>query len=289
MAPQSQAQILLSKADKKYHSSPGWFSSGSTKYEEAGDMYQHAANQFKIEKSFKDAGDAFAKEADCRQRANETNDAANAWWNAAKAYKQGFPDLAVNALGQTITYLTKAGRFRQAADREKEIAQIHLQESGDLRKACESFERAGEWYAQEDATATANGCLKDAADLHAELDEFLPAITLYERVANHSLTSSLTKYSVKEYWMRAALCALAAQDTVLAKRNMAKYAAQDATFPSTREARFVDILVEAIENGDPEAFTGAVVEYDQVLKLDNWKTSILLKIKKTINDEVSLA
>jgi hypothetical protein len=56
-------------------------------------------------------------------------------------------------LSQTVTHLTKAGRFRQAADREKEIAQIYLQEQNDLRRACESFERAGDWYAQEDATA----------------------------------------------------------------------------------------------------------------------------------------
>ena len=61
---------------------------------------------------------------------------------------------AVHALEQTISQLTKAGQFRRAADREKEIAQIHLTESGDLRKACESFERAGEWYSQEDAAAS---------------------------------------------------------------------------------------------------------------------------------------
>jgi alpha-soluble NSF attachment protein len=54
---------------------------------------------------------------------------------------------------QTITHLTKAGRFRQAADREKEIGQIYLQELNELRKACESFERAAEWYANEDAAA----------------------------------------------------------------------------------------------------------------------------------------
>jgi len=56
-------------------------------------------------------------------------------------------------LSQTITHLTQAGRFRQAADREKEIAQIYLQEQNDLRRACESFQRAGDWYAQEDAAA----------------------------------------------------------------------------------------------------------------------------------------
>ena len=61
--------------------------------------------------------------------------------------------VAVQALSQTITHLTKAGRFRQAADREKEIGQIYLQELNDLRKACESYERAAEWYSQEDATA----------------------------------------------------------------------------------------------------------------------------------------
>lgn len=61
--------------------------------------------------------------------------------------------VAVQALGQTIVHLTKSGRFRQAADREKEIAQIYLKEANDVAKACESFERAGEWYAQEDAQA----------------------------------------------------------------------------------------------------------------------------------------
>jgi alpha-soluble NSF attachment protein len=52
-----------------------------------------------------------------------------------------------------VTQLAQTGRFRQAADREKEIGQIYLQEFNDLRKACESYEKAAEWYAQEDATA----------------------------------------------------------------------------------------------------------------------------------------
>ena len=78
------------------------------------------------------------------------------------------------------------------------------------------------------------------------------------------------------------------QDSVTAKRNMTKYSTQDATFSSTREAKFVQVLVEAVEAGDTEAYTGAVVEFDQVTKLDNWKTNILLKIKRTIQDEMTL-
>lgn len=56
---------------------------------------------------------------------------------------------------------------------------------------------------------TANTCYKDAADLHAQLEEYGLAISRYEQVAAHSLGSALTKYSVKEYWLRSGLCALA--------------------------------------------------------------------------------
>lgn len=154
------------------------------------------------------------------------------------------------------------------------------------------------------AYRTANACYKDAADLYAELEQYPQAIARYEQVADHSLTSALTKYSVKEYWLRSGLCALALgvseaydwscsllildQDTVTAKRNMQKYSLQDPGFSSTREGKFVNVLIEAVEGGDQEAFTGAVVEFDQVTKLDNWKTNMLLKVKRSIHEEGGL-
>ncbi|KAH7883542.1 soluble NSF attachment protein [Phlebopus sp. FC_14] len=285
MPSKSPAQNFLEKADKKANSSTGWFSSSSAKYEEAGDLYQQAANAFKLDKQFREAGDAFAREAECREKCKEVNEAANAWWNAAKAYKRGYPDLAIQALVQTITHLTASGRFRQAADREREISQIYQHELHDLRNACNSLEQAGDWYSQEDATATANACFKEAADLHAELEEYPEAIRRYEQVADHSLTSALTKYGVKEYWLRACLCALAMKDSITAKRNIQKYMSQDMNFSSTRECKFLNAITDAIQAEDVPTFTGCVVEYDQVTKLDDWKTRVLLKIKKTIEDE----
>jgi alpha-soluble NSF attachment protein len=78
------------------------------------------------------------------------------------------------------------------------------------------------------------------------------------------------------------------QDYVSARRNLERYGQADNTFPSTREAKFVKALLEALEQGDEEAFTGVVFEYDQVTKLDNWKTAILLKIKKGIQQAPGL-
>ena len=72
------------------------------------------------------------------------------------------------------------------------------------------------------------------------------------------------------------------------RRNINSYSSLDTTFSSTRECKFLGFLIDALEANDQEAFTAAVVEYDQVMKLDNWKTSILLKIKRTIAEESSL-
>ncbi|KAG8978896.1 vesicular-fusion protein S17 [Tulasnella sp. 427] len=228
------------------------------------------------------------READCRVKGGEKDDAANAYWNAAKAYKQGHPDRAASALNETVNLLTQLGRFRQAADREKEIGQIYLVDSHDLSKAVDAFLRAADWYDQEDAKATGSSCKKDAADLLAELDRFPEAMKLYDQVAQYSLGSQLTKYNVKEYWLRAGLCALASQDVVTARRKYEDYTRTDVTFASTREAKFFLGLLEAVEQGDQQMFTGIVFEYDQITKLDNWKTQILLKIKKGVQDEPGL-
>lgn len=74
-----------------------------------------------------------------------------------------------------------------------------------------SFEGCSAPEESDDRCRTANACYKDAADLFAELDRFQEAMKLYDQVADYSLGSALTKYSVKEYWLRGGLCALAAQ------------------------------------------------------------------------------
>lgn len=63
---------------------------------------------------------------------------------------------------------------------------------------------------------------------------------------------------------------------------MSRYATLDTTFPSTREAKFCNALLDAVEQADIEQYTAAVFDFDQVSKLDNWKTAILLKIKRSL-------
>jgi len=98
----SNAQELLAKATKKESASSSGFASffgggnSTSKYEEARDLYVSAANAFKLEKSFKDSGDSFVRAGDCAIKASEKDDAANDYWNAAKAYKKTHPERAFN-------------------------------------------------------------------------------------------------------------------------------------------------------------------------------------------------
>lgn len=192
------------------------------------------------------------------------------------------------ALSQTIELYKQKGRFRQAADREKEAAQILVQEGGDPQSALEAYERAGDLYISEDATATANQCFKEAADLAATLEQFPRAVSYYERVAQSSLNNPMTKYGVKEHFLKAGLWWLASGDVVSTKRAIENYQAMDNTFTGTREEKFLSAITDAYDAGDPDAFTNEVAEFDRMLKLDNWKTTILLKIKKSIAEEPGL-
>ena len=40
-----------------------------------------------------------------------------------------------------------------------------------------------------------------------------------------------------------------------------------------------------MDAGDVERFTAKLAEYDRLTKLDDWKTSLLLKVKKSIEAE----
>lgn len=45
---------------------------------------------------------------------------------------------------------------------------------------------------------------------------------------------------------------------------------------------FVQALVDAKEVGDSQKFTDAIADYDNMTRLDGWKTQLLLRVKKRL-------
>lgn len=66
---------------------------------------------------------------------------------------------------------------------------------------------------------------------------------------------------------------------------MKKYDELYPAFAESREYKLVKLLLEKVESSDEDGFTEAVKEYDSISRLDQWFTSILLKIKKQINTD----
>lgn len=90
------------------------------------------------------------------------------------------------------------------------------------------------------------------------------------------------RYSVKEYFLKAGICHLATGDLIGTTRALEKYRDMDPSFGTQREHQLLVDVIGTIENGDSEGFADKLYAYDQMSKLDKWKTAILLRVKGNI-------
>jgi len=72
---------------------------------------------------------------------------------------------------------------------------------------------------------------------------------------------------------------------VATSRALSTYRDLDATFASTREHQLLVDLSEAVDQGDQEVFADKLFQYDQLSKLDKWKTTLLLRVKEGIEEK----
>lgn len=270
------------KGEKKIRSF-SLFNNGS-KYEDAGDMFIKAANLFKMSKNWEKAALSFDRAADCNIKLGSKHEAASNYVNASICVKKINVAESIRYLKVAVELFTDEGRFSIAAKHQKEIAEMYEGEL-DYENSLQAYQSAAEFYDGEGSSSSAGSCLLKVAQLSAQLEKYERAIELYEQVAKTSLENNLLKWSVKEYFLRAGLCHLCSGDTVSARRAVEKYQEMDTSFSSQRECKFLEQLIADTENYDAEAFTAAVVDFDSVSKLDQWKTSILLRIKNSIKNE----
>lgn len=130
----------------------------------------------------------------------------------------------------------------------------------------------------------ANKLWLKVADIAALEGDYYKAVEQYEKVATASVGNNLMRYSVKDYFLKAGICHLATGDMVATNRALEKYRELDPTFPSTREHQLLTDLAGDMDGGDPDAFTDHLFQFDQMSKLDKWKTTLLLRIKEGIQE-----
>ncbi|RXM27922.1 Beta-soluble NSF attachment protein [Acipenser ruthenus] len=257
---------------------------GNSKVEEACEMYARAANMFKMAKNWNAAGSAFCQAAKLHMQLQSKHDSATSFVDAGNAYKKADPQEAINCLNAAIDIYTDMGRFTIAAKHHITIAEIYESELVDIEKAIAHYEQAADYYKGEESNSSANKCLLKVASYGAQLEQYQKAIEIYEQVGTNTMDNPLLKYSAKEYFFKAALCHFIV-DELNAKLAVEKYEEMFPAFADSRECKLVKKLLDAHEEQNSEAFTEAVKEFDSVSRLDQWLTTMLLRLKKTIQGD----
>uniref|UniRef100_A0A7N5K5N4 NSF attachment protein alpha n=1 Tax=Ailuropoda melanoleuca TaxID=9646 RepID=A0A7N5K5N4_AILME len=143
---EAEAMALLAEAERKVKNSQSFFSGlfgGSSKIEEACEIYTRAANMFKMAKNWSEA---------------------------------------INCLMRAIEIYTDMGRFTIAAKHHISIAEIYETELVDIEKAIAHYEQSADYYKGEESNSSANKCLLKVAGYAAQLEQYQKAIDIYEQV-----------------------------------------------------------------------------------------------------------
>ncbi|XP_067940058.1 alpha-soluble NSF attachment protein-like [Watersipora subatra] len=290
---ESRAIQLVAEAEKKIKSSTGFlnnlFGGGVTKLEEASDLYSKAANNYKMAKNWSGAGSSFCECANLQLKLSSRHDAATAFVDAGNCYRKCDPTEAIACLLKAIEIYTDMGRFTIAAKHHITIAEICEQETADVELAIKHYATASDYYRGEESTSAANKCSLKVATLSAQVDppDFEKAAQIFEMLGTSAMDNTLLKYSAKDHFFKAVLCQLCI-DVLNGQLALNKYKEMQPAFADSRECKFLEKILPAIEGESTEDFTAAVTDYDSISRLDSWMTAILLRIKKQINEEEDL-
>uniref|UniRef100_A0A8C4PHM8 NSF attachment protein alpha n=1 Tax=Equus asinus asinus TaxID=83772 RepID=A0A8C4PHM8_EQUAS len=182
---EAEAMALLAEAERKVKNSQSFFSGlfgGSSKVEEACEIYARAANMFKMAKNWSAAGNAFCQAAQLHLQLQSKHDAATCFVDAGNAFKKADPQEAINCLMRAIEIYTDMGRFTIAAKHHISIAEIYETELVDIEKAIAHYEQSADYYKGEESNSSANKCLLKVAGYAAQLEQYQKAIDIYEQV-----------------------------------------------------------------------------------------------------------
>mmetsp|Transcript_68825 Transcript_68825/g.165211 ORF Transcript_68825/g.165211 Transcript_68825/m.165211 type:complete len:297 (+) Transcript_68825:155-1045(+) len=277
------ARELVKKADQKLQAGPLKFLFGGPAYGEACDIYVQAANQFKLAKEWQEAANCYAQCAFCATKEESLNDAANYHMEAGHVLKKISTQQAVEEYEKAISIYSTNGKFQQSGKLLLQIAELYESERLQHKETKEYYQRAAEMFdLDEHSKSNRSKCLLKVAEYAAKDGELQEAIKIFETEGEKALAVTTLQFGAKEHFLKAGILHLVQGDTVSINIAVEKYRSLDPRFAGSREGELLQNLAEAFEGQDVDAFVEKLQDYDQVTKLDAWKTEMLVKVKESM-------
>ena len=272
-----QARTFRSQAEGKQKGGMMSMFSGGPKYDEAADLYQKAANQFKLAKDWQSAADCFCSFAFCSAKAGMPSEESAGYVDAARCLKNISASESVEWFEKAASIYAAAGRFNQAAKIIKEMAEI-FETSSNEKKALDYYQKAQDMFALDDhSKSQVTACALKRAEMLGEMDMFEESAQIFEQEGDKAMLSPMLQFGARELYLKAGILYLAMGDAVSAKIACDRFHQKDPRFDGTRESTLLKGVTAAFADSDLDAFREKLAEYDQVSRLDNWKSKLLLK------------
>ncbi|MEW5307248.1 MAG: hypothetical protein WDW38_002510 [Sanguina aurantia] len=269
------------KQGQKKVKSFGFFGS---KWEEAADLFEKAANNYKLAKCWMECCEAYERLSECHMKLESQYEAATSLVEGAKAAARANPAKSNQLLQRAVGMYTDMGRLNMAARQLKDIGENN-EKAGLKAEAIAFYEKAADLFeAEKEGSSEATKCKLKIAEFQADLGKFREAAALFEAVAKLAVENNLLKYSARGYLLNAGICLLCYANVEELSRKMDSYRDIDLQFERSREETLLEALVEAFRQQDEKMFATSLAEFDGVTRLDAWKTRILLEGKKRISD-----
>ncbi|VDN05249.1 unnamed protein product [Thelazia callipaeda] len=244
-----------------------------------------AGNLFKISKLWKEAGDAFVRSAELHAAAtDQKHDVASNYAEAANCYRKVNPQKAIDCLMKTAETYTDMGRFNMAAKYHCTMAEIFESEAPDMAQAMTHYQEAADFYKGEESRSSATKCMIKVAQYAAQLEDYRRAIKIFEEVATWEADHPTLKYAAKNHFFQSLLCYLCT-DLLDTQNALKRYEEISPSFADSREYKFVSELISCLEDKNQAKFTETVKAFDKISRLDQWHTSLMVRIKRSCGDE----
>mmetsp|Transcript_20482 Transcript_20482/g.36790 ORF Transcript_20482/g.36790 Transcript_20482/m.36790 type:complete len:299 (+) Transcript_20482:72-968(+) len=279
----TQAEELVRQANAKIKGGGGYFSflTGGPKYDEAIEIYQQAANQYKLAKLWQEAGNCFVQCAFCAEKGGSKTDEANFLQEAGNVLKKVSTTAAVEQFEKAVFIYSAAGRFQQAGKLLLTTAELFEAERLQHKECKAFYKRAAEMFELDDhGKSNFTKCNLKFAEYAAKDGELEEAIRIFESEGEKALGNNLLQFGAKEHFLNAGILHMVGGDSVTINLAVDKYRALDPRFASSREGELLGSLAEAFENADAEGFMDKLGDYDAIKPLDSWKTEFLVKVKE---------
>ncbi|KAM7322184.1 hypothetical protein ACRRTK_019025 [Alexandromys fortis] len=161
-----------------------------------------------------------------------------------------------------------------------QAAQLHLQLQS-KHDAATCFVDAGNAFKKADPQEAIN-CLMRAIEIYTDMGRFTIAAKHHISIAEIYETELVAGYAAQLEQYQKAI-------DIYEQLAVQKYEELFPAFFDSREYKLMKKLLEAHEEQNVDSYTESVKEYDSISRLDQWLTTMLLRIKKTIQgDEENL-